>query len=291
VVRELDGGFINARFSVNLSLPSSEPVTVSYATANGSATADEDYASRQGILSFDAGVTNRTVDIPVTGDRVVETGEEFSLALSDVTRAAIGRGVGTCTIIDNDVFIVSVSNVTVPEGGTSGTNMSFTLHLSSPNLDTVSVDYRTADGSAMSGRDYLGKSGTSVFRPGTTNKFVSINILGNEANEIDRSFYFVLTGAENALVGVGSEAVGMILDDDPAPVFEITEVTWFGTDLHIGFGATAGGVYRLERTDELASEGWIGVGNDVTGDGTIVEVVDSDAASRSHGFYRIQRLQ
>ena len=50
-----------------LSGPSSQTVTVDYATSNGTAVAPADYASTSGTLTFDPGVTSRTVEVAVAG--------------------------------------------------------------------------------------------------------------------------------------------------------------------------------------------------------------------------------
>src|SRR5205823_13377684 len=65
---EGNSGQHNATFTVTLSPASGQTVTVSYATANGTATAGTDYQATSGSLSFPAGTTTRTIDVPVNGD-------------------------------------------------------------------------------------------------------------------------------------------------------------------------------------------------------------------------------
>ena len=56
-------------FTVSLSGATTLPVTVSYATADGTAKAGVDYVAANGNLSFAAGETNKTVTVPVKAVR------------------------------------------------------------------------------------------------------------------------------------------------------------------------------------------------------------------------------
>jgi hypothetical protein len=88
-------------FTVTLSAPSDAPVTVNFATANGSATAGSDYQAQSGTLTFAPGQTTRTITINVFGDRLRESDESFFVKLSAAVGATIAdsQGVGT---IEND---------------------------------------------------------------------------------------------------------------------------------------------------------------------------------------------
>src|SRR2546427_4862100 len=59
------------------------PITVIYATADGSATASSDYASRSGALDFPAGTGNATmtISVPIISDTIVEPDETFFVNL------------------------------------------------------------------------------------------------------------------------------------------------------------------------------------------------------------------
>ena len=89
-------------FAVSLSRETHASVTVDYTTADGSATAGEDYTRTSGTLSFAAGETEKTVAVPVLDDAVDEGEETFTLRLSDATGARIADGVATGTIENSD---------------------------------------------------------------------------------------------------------------------------------------------------------------------------------------------
>ena len=103
-------GGSNAVFTVTLSLPIPGPVTVKFATADGTATAGADYEATTGTLTIDAGKTTGTITVPIKSDLAVEPDETFSVKLSDPTNANVSDGESTGTIRD----IVALTPATVP---------------------------------------------------------------------------------------------------------------------------------------------------------------------------------
>jgi hypothetical protein len=105
-VGEGDTGTTNAIFTVSLSAPSGRSVTVLFATQPGTATSGIDFRSLSGQLTFTAGQTVRQAAIAVIGDTTVEGSETFFVNLGTPTNAAIARGQGVGTIIDDDALIL-----------------------------------------------------------------------------------------------------------------------------------------------------------------------------------------
>ena len=68
-VTEGQSGTQSAHFTVTLSAASSQAVTVSYTTANGTAAAGSDYEPASGTVTFDAGQTSTSISVLVDGDR------------------------------------------------------------------------------------------------------------------------------------------------------------------------------------------------------------------------------
>jgi hypothetical protein len=89
-------------FTVTLSPARSSPVTVNYATANGTATAPSDYTAKNGTLTFAPGETSKPVSVSVNGDRVVEPNETFTVNLSSPSGATLSDGQGVGTILNDD---------------------------------------------------------------------------------------------------------------------------------------------------------------------------------------------
>ena len=125
-----------AVFTVALSQASSQPVTVQYATANGTATAGSDYTAVSGTITFAPGETSRTVAVPVMRDLVAESTETFTLQLSSASGATLARSSAIGTIQDDDSALapptpsVSIGNVSRERRNSGTTTARFTVTLS-----------------------------------------------------------------------------------------------------------------------------------------------------------------
>ncbi len=90
-------------FTVSLSAAYSQPVTVSYRTVNGTATAGSDYTSKTGTITFAPGQTTQTITIQVKGDNKRESNETFYVELFNNSSNSLfskSRGIGT--ILNDD---------------------------------------------------------------------------------------------------------------------------------------------------------------------------------------------
>ncbi|PRC51350.1 hyalin, partial [Mycobacterium sp. ITM-2017-0098] len=71
-----------AQFVVSLAAPSTQTVTVQYATSNGTAAGGCVVAATAGTLTFLPGETRKTINVVVFGDTVMEGSESFIVTLS-----------------------------------------------------------------------------------------------------------------------------------------------------------------------------------------------------------------
>ena len=90
-------------FRVTLQSASSGTVTVNYATADGTATAGEDYTATSGTLTFAPGETEKTVSVAIIDDTVEDSGETFTLVLSDPSGGRLADAEATGTIFNTEV--------------------------------------------------------------------------------------------------------------------------------------------------------------------------------------------
>ena len=103
-VTEGDSGTTNAVFTVTLSSAASQIVTVDYTTVDNSATtADSDYNSTGGTLTFLPGTTTQTITVTINGDLIHEADETFLVNLSNPTNAGIVDGQGIGTILNDEI--------------------------------------------------------------------------------------------------------------------------------------------------------------------------------------------
>ncbi|MEH2044356.1 Calx-beta domain-containing protein [Nostoc sp.] len=222
------GTTTNANFTISLSNPSSQQVTVNYNTSDGTAqVADSDYNSALGTITFNPGETSKTLSIGVVGDNKFETDETFSVNLLAATNAVIADSLGVATIINNDnPTTVSISDVSIAEGNTGTTiNANFTISLSNPSSQQVTVNYNTSDGTAkVSDSDYNPASGTIIFNPGETTKTLGIAVIGDNKAENNETFSVNLFGATNTTI-TDSLGVATITNDDEPPAISIADVS------------------------------------------------------------------
>ncbi len=116
---------------------------------------------------------------------------------------------------------LSVASVSVPEGDSGTTDVAVDVTLAQPVVDTVTVDWSTANGSAQAGEDYVAASGTLTFPAGTTVETIHVAIVGDTLYAPDETFVVKLSNPVNAGL-VEPEGRVTIVNDDPVPsvVFE-----------------------------------------------------------------------
>ena len=208
---EGNSGVSNMPFTVTLAPVSGLPVTVSYATADGTATAGSDYAATSGTLTFMPGTTTQTINVPILGDTLHEADETFTVTLGSATNATVvaANAVSTGTILNDDAAPgLSINDVNVPLAATGSTPFLFTVTLSAASALPVTVNYATAPGTAIAGGDYTTTSGTLTFAPGVTNQTITVPVLSEPVSEAPATFTVNLSGATGASItratGIGT---------------------------------------------------------------------------------------
>lgn len=207
-----------AVFSVSLSTSNSRTVTVSYTTADNTATAGSDYTTTAGTLTWAAGDTSaKAINVPILDDAIVEGPETFFVNLSGATNASISDAQGIGTITDNDQPKIFVSDVQMFEGDIGNRVLYFTIALSAPPAADVTVNYATQAGSAVPVSDYLTNSGVYTFPANTTilSKAVSVRIIGDTTAEANETFALQLTSVTGATI-LKANGIGTIVNDDGA---------------------------------------------------------------------------
>ena len=244
---EGNSGAKNMVFTVTLNGASAYPVTVHYATQDGSATATTgtgtstvigDYTATTGDLSFAANEVTKTITVPISGDAVAEGDETFNVVLSDAKESNVvvpvilrDTAVGTITNDDVPTFTTSVSitDVSIAEGDSGTSTAIFTVSLSAPSPGGVSVVLTTVDDSAIStgaGADYLAKTETLTFAAGETTKTFSVTILGDRQFEAATEMFKVKLSDAVGTAIARAEGIGNITGSaDTAPTLSVGDAT------------------------------------------------------------------
>ncbi len=237
-----EGG--NARFKVSLFPASSEVVTVAFNTANGTAVAPDDYGNKAGLLTFEPGDRQETITVDThDGDGDIEDTETFTVQLFDATNARIADATGQGIILDDDVTpSLTINDVEVIEGDRGTTEAIFRVTLFPESDERVTVEFATANGSAVSPEDYGNEAGLLVFDPGATNKRVVVEVVADDIDEqpegqtvfispgvrldttgSQETFTVTLFNPVNARLA-DNIGVGTIIDDDLTPGLVIDDV-------------------------------------------------------------------
>ncbi len=215
-------------FTVSLDRPTSQPVSVNFATGVASgglpATAFADYVPMGGIfatITFAPGATSQTISVPIVDDGYVENDEYFLLTLSNAVGATLLIGPGSDravgTILDNEPT-VTIDDSIWYEGydyGHSNT-AAFLVSLSHSVSTPVTVSWNTTSSStdATPGIDYVAASGTITFQPGYVEASLLVDLIDDNTPESPQDFYVALGIPSGANIENQFGKI-TILDDDP----------------------------------------------------------------------------
>jgi hypothetical protein len=189
-------------------------------------------------------------------------------------------GSGTTDASSTGSYVLSVNQATMPAITVSspaaispaigGAAIVFTVSLDFAASATVTVDYATADGTAVAGTDYTATSGTLTFQPGQTSMTVSVPILVDKSAAGETTFSLDLSSPSSNAVIDGGQGTGTISN---LPV----------TTLDFSDGQKA--VYKDSSghtVDWVLTGPGSGVVSVIGTDATAVEVTISNTTDKSH---------
>jgi aryl-phospho-beta-D-glucosidase BglC (GH1 family) len=110
----------------------------------------------------------------------------------------------------------SIADAALLEGASGTHDMVFTVSLSGPAKTAVTMGYATANGTAVSGQDYVAAQGTLSFAAGETTKTIRVAVKGDTMVEANEAFTLRLADLKGATLSDGV-ASGTIRNDDAAP--------------------------------------------------------------------------
>ena len=234
-ITEGNSGTKTMAFTISLDHAPTVPLTLNYTTSGGTATANDDYTTAAGAITFAAGQTVATVNVTVLGDTVFEADETVNLVVSGPLANPGGTAIGTGTILNDDLnptsavytMAVAAAPVTEPQvGGTS--TMTFVLTLNKAALAPVSFNYATGGGTAIAGTDYQAGAGVVTFAAGQTQATVTVLINNDKVVDANETITLNVSGTQLSAAASGS---GTIVENNPAPVLtkDLDRITVVGS--------------------------------------------------------------
>lgn len=245
-------------FTVNMSEPSGRTVRVRYAVESGSAADGEDFVGVEGMLEFAPGQTLRTGSFVLLNDAIYEGEESVILRLEEAEFALLASEIATGVIEDDEdapSLTVSASPALEGEGW-----LRFELVLSHPVAEPVEITYAVSAGSAGTD-DFVANSGMVMVESGGLDAFIDVRIIDDALNE-DTENVLLMLSSDSEVILPGEAAVGLILDDDPAPalsvalvrVAESEGVAQFVVSLAAPSGRVVGFRFRTENGSAMAPD-------------------------------------
>ncbi len=214
---EGNAGTTDAVFTISMTGPNTIPVSVDYQAVSGTALVGSDFVATSGTATIPAGETMATIAVPVIGDASFEADETFLVLLSNPVNGLLTDAEGEGTILNDDRGEgFKALDTSVSEGNAAINTMEFRVILTKAHAQTVTVEYATADGTAVDGSDYSATSGTLTFPPGAVERVVPVTVTGDTVDEPNETVLLRLSNAMGALI-LDGEGVGTIVNDD-APV-------------------------------------------------------------------------
>ena len=139
-----------------------DDVTLTYTTADGTATSPDDYTGGAFSLTLPALARSVTFTIPIVDDGDVDPAETFMVNLGGApVGVSFNPTSATVRIIDNDVVIGFRPDTYEVDESAGGITLTVEV-ISGVLTEDVTLSYTTMDDSAMAPEDYIGGSGVPI---------------------------------------------------------------------------------------------------------------------------------
>ncbi|MDD1458293.1 M10 family metallopeptidase C-terminal domain-containing protein, partial [Dolichospermum sp. ST_sed7] len=219
----LEDGTTNLVYTFTRTGITTSALTVNYSIA-GTANSTDYTGATPGTgktITFAANSATATLTIDPTADTIIESDETVGLTLVAGTDYTLGTTTAVTGTITNDDLLHNINlstNQTIVEGFTSPQNVTYTVTLTSASSQSITVQYATANGTAIAASDYISTSGTLTFNPGVTSQVINIPILNDSLSEANEAFTLALSSPTNANLGTTNTVTTTITDTLSASV-------------------------------------------------------------------------
>lgn len=221
-------GNTNAYLTVLRTNGSSGAVSVTYTTVAGTARPGQDYVPETNTLAFGDGVTSNAIVIPLIQNTLVQPPVNLSVVLSSPQGGAqlISPTNTTLTIVSDNTGVSFVSGTNYVSESTNY-GLVYVQRIGVPT-NVFTVNYATADGTALSNVNYSVTAGTLSFASGEVLKSVSVPLI-NAHGVTNVAFGMTLTNAtpgiqiaspSNAVVIIQPSNAGLSFTNSAMSVFK-----------------------------------------------------------------------
>ena len=162
-------------------------ISANYFTTNGTAFAGTNYMPANGILNFQPGETLKAIQVSLIHDPLATGDLTFGIGLSNVMGGQLGYPSNAVVVIQDGEAGFSFTNSATSVLKSSGIAI-IPVVCSNTNVEPVSVNYSTANGSAVAGINYTPVNGTLTFSNGVATNYFVVPIINNGIIDTSRSF-------------------------------------------------------------------------------------------------------
>lgn len=111
---------------------------------------------------------------------------------------------------DNVISKLSVIDVTHERSSVQSTTYTFSVNVTPTSSKTITVDYKTVDGTALAGKDYTAQIGTLIIQPNQSSTNIDVTVLKDSLRQEDQTFSIELSAPKNAVISGTGKATGTI---------------------------------------------------------------------------------
>ncbi len=166
-----------------------------------------------GVLTPNGGPTRTR--LPAETSPLVDAIPSASCTLTTDQRAVSRPQGSACDIgaVEVEAPAASINDVTVTEGNAGFVNAVFTVTLSRAATRAATINWATANATALTPADYESASGTITFVPGDVSESITVRVAGDVLDEPNETFVVNLSAASWAPLA-DAQGTGTIVDDD-----------------------------------------------------------------------------
>ncbi len=253
-------------------------VTVAWAAPPNAGPAITDYDYRYRVKT-PRGPWTEVTNTPITALSTTIAGLAENTEYEVQVRATNAEGTGGWSDPPGSGATDAAPSFTIaPASASEGDAVTFTATLAAAATQAVTVDYATsvAASDTAAPTDFTAVSGTLTFAAGETQQTFTVGTVEDSIDESDETFTVTLAGvtpAGAATLPADPTATGTIIDDDAAPVLELSvnpeTIAEAGGTSAVTVSTGAGSTFRDDRTITLVVSG------------TATETADYNISSKS----------